>query len=82
MVTVELGNIVMGGVSNNAGIFTGQNIQNSWDSHSPSATSFGFLMGDYNRAYCGYTMLYNNSVQGQPTIDNDYKGNCNLQQML
>ncbi|MCL6547739.1 MAG: hypothetical protein K6T30_02390 [Alicyclobacillus sp.] len=75
MVFVQLGAIQSGGWSDNVGVFSGQNIQNSWDSHTPSASSWGALLGDANTAACLVCWMYDVSLLGQPTFDGDVKGN-------
>jgi len=75
MVYVQLGSIQSASWSDNVGVFSGQNIQNAWDSHAPSASSFGSMMGDFNYASCYLSLMYNRSVYGQPTYDADVKGN-------
>lgn len=75
MVYVQLNTISSGSMSNNSGVFSGQNIQNSWDSHSPLTASFGTVMGDFTLASCVFSCLYNRSVYGVPVYDQDIKGN-------
>lgn len=75
MVNVQLGAIQSGGWSDNVGIFTGQNIQNSWDSHTTDASACSGIFGDWGRSSCMYAYLTNRSVYGQPIFDADIKGN-------
>jgi hypothetical protein len=75
MVNVNLQTIQTGSMSDNVGIFSGQNIQNSWDSHTPNMISFGMVMGDYCIANCKFAGLWSRSFSGQATYDNDIKGN-------
>lgn len=75
MVYVQLGGIQSGGWADNVGIFSGQNIQNSWDSHSPVASSFGGSMGDFCYGSCYISWMNQQSNYGQPTYDMDVKGN-------
>jgi hypothetical protein len=81
MVNVHLGAIQTGAWSENAGIFTGQNIQNSWDSHSPAITTSSVLMGDFNIGISHISWLYTQNVHGQPTFDQDVKGNASMLNM-
>lgn len=76
MVQVQLGSIQTGGWEENVGIFSGQNIQNSWDAHSVSVRSFGGLLGDFDTGLCAISSFVSHSVYGQPTYDNDVKGNA------
>ncbi|MCL6632042.1 MAG: hypothetical protein K6T63_05350 [Alicyclobacillus herbarius] len=75
MVSVQLGAIHSGGWIDNVGIFTGQNIQNAWDSHSPTTVAFGVSMGDANRSHCHFAWVQSRSIYGQPIYDGDWKGN-------
>jgi len=75
MVFVNLQTIQTGACSSNVGIFSGQNIQDSWDSHSPTIVSFGFVMGDYCVSTSGLSLLWTDSVNGQAIFDNDVKQN-------
>ena len=76
MVNVQLGSLSSGGWADNVGTFFGQNIQNGWDSHAPTLTAFGFLMGDFCRASCHSAVLIQASQVGQPTYDADVKANA------
>ncbi|MCL6516731.1 hypothetical protein [Alicyclobacillus sp.] len=73
MVFVQLGGVSSDAVSNNSGVFTGQNIQNAWDSHSPGVSVHGLLMGDSNIATCRSACMWNLSWYGQPIYDMDSK---------
>ncbi|MBX5437292.1 MAG: hypothetical protein IRZ33_08745 [Alicyclobacillaceae bacterium] len=75
MVWIQLGRIQSGGWSDNVGVFSGQNIQNSWDSHTPSASAYCTLMGDANSASCTVCWMWDASIFSQPTFDSDVKGN-------
>jgi hypothetical protein len=75
MVYVQLNTVSSGSMNHNAGVFSGQNIQNSWDSHMPLTASFGTVLGDFNLASCVVSCLYNRSVYGMPVYDQDVKGN-------
>jgi hypothetical protein len=75
MVNVNLQAIEVGSLSNNVGVFSGQNIQNSWDSHTPNMVSFGVVMGDYCSANCKFAGLWSRSYSGQAMYDSDVKGN-------
>lgn len=75
MVYVQLGSLETGAWSDNTGLFSGQNIQNSWDSHSPVAQSFGGSMGDHNLDLCFFSIMRARAYLGQPINDADYKSN-------
>jgi hypothetical protein len=75
MVFVQLNTVSSGSMSHNCGIFSGQNIQNSWDSHTPFTSSFGSSMGDFTLSACNVSWLYHRSVFGLPIYDQDVKGN-------
>ncbi len=73
MVLVRLESIHTGACTDNVGFFSGQNIQNSWDSHTPAIVSFGFVMGDYCIANSIASILWNHSTSCQPIYDSDTK---------
>lgn len=75
MVFVRLQSIQTGACADNVGVFSGQNIQNSWDSHTPAVVSFGFIMGDYCISTSELSLLWTQSRDGQAIYDGDYKGN-------
>ena len=75
MVVVQLGTIQSGGWAGNVGVFTGQNIQNSWDSHAPSVAAVGTLAGDFDHSSCYFSLVYHRTWFGQPVFDADVKGN-------
>lgn len=75
MVNVQLGTIQSGAWSDNVGVFSGQNIQNSWDSHSSDTSAFNGLDGDWNYSSCVVAYTSSRSIYGQPMYDSDAKGN-------
>ncbi|MDQ0189658.1 hypothetical protein JI721_09245 [Alicyclobacillus cycloheptanicus] len=75
MVNVQLGAIQSGGWSDNVGIFTGQNIQNSWDSHSTGVNAANGQFGDWNRSFILAAYNATKGMYGQPIFDRDLKGN-------
>ena len=71
----------VGSFANNSGIFIGQNVQDGWDSFSPTKLAGGFSMGDFSDVSAG-TMIYaGRSVIKQPIYDGDVKGNWNTHRM-
>ncbi|MCL6445425.1 MAG: hypothetical protein K6T83_18530 [Alicyclobacillus sp.] len=76
MVIVELDRLESGGWSNNNGVFSGQNIQNSWDSHAPTVASFGTFLGDWDHGIVGINWLSIRSYYSQPVFDQDIKANA------
>ncbi len=72
---VSIGYIQVGSASNAVGIFSGQNMQNSWDSHSPLMSAMGGLAGSHSMKTCQYVIMLSQSVLGQATFDNDSKLN-------
>lgn len=72
---VEIGRIMLGGASNCVGVFSGQNMQNDWDSHSHGVTSFGGIFGDRCYAFFQQCSLVNTSQTGQILFDHDTKLN-------
>jgi len=76
MVNVQLGLIQTGSWSENTGMFTGQNIQNAWDSHTPTTAAVGPMMGDWNMSFCQRASMHQTAVYGQPIFDQDTKGNA------
>lgn len=76
---VNIGTIAIGGSSNGAGIFSGQNMQNNWDSNSPTISSLGSMMGNRCIKSAYYCVLESESVLSQPLYDQDIK--CNLSPM-
>ncbi len=81
MVNVSLESIQIGSFSQNSGVFSGQNIQNSWDSHTPTIASFGITMGDFCTGHCEIAGLWSQSYSGQAIYDSDSKGNGSQYQM-
>ncbi|MCL6547740.1 MAG: hypothetical protein K6T30_02395 [Alicyclobacillus sp.] len=72
---VEIGSIWVGGASNCAGLFNGQNMQNNWDSHAPNISAAGVMMGGGSAYVSWLTGLWVRSVIGQPLADQDWKLN-------
>lgn len=75
MVSIQLGEVECGSFANNTGIFSGQNIQHNWDSHSPVAGVTSFLLGDYNYMAVRYAMSIDVTKELLTTKDNDIKLN-------
>ncbi len=73
--SVSIGMIQIGSATNQVGIFSGQNMQNNWDSHAPTISATGDTSGNYNVTICQYAMLWNQSALGQATFDQDAKLN-------
>lgn len=73
---VSIGTIAIGGSSNCTGIFSGQNMQNNWDSHAPNISSLGTMMGTWNYTNVYLARLDNQSVFNQPIYDQDSKTNA------
>jgi hypothetical protein len=72
---VQIGRILIGGASHCVGVFNGQNMQNDWDSHSPTISSFAGIYGNHSLALFQQCSMYNAAVIGQPTLDQDTKTN-------
>ncbi|MDQ0189657.1 hypothetical protein JI721_09240 [Alicyclobacillus cycloheptanicus] len=72
---VSIGFIHVGGTSNCAGIFSGQNMQNDWDANSPAMSVLGTTLGNGNLKSAYLAQLRNEALLGQPTYDQDIK--CN-----
>ncbi|MBX5437291.1 MAG: hypothetical protein IRZ33_08740 [Alicyclobacillaceae bacterium] len=72
---VEIGQIWIGGASNGAGLFNGQNMQNDWDSHAPHISAGGVLMGGACVFQSWLTGLWMWTLVGQPLVDQDWKMN-------
>lgn len=72
---IHIGTLRSGGLSNTTGIFSGQNLQNDWDSHSQSINSLGTMMGRYNVQGALWAALWWNTAVGQPVVDEDIKAN-------
>lgn len=72
---VRIGSIQVSTVTNNAGFFNGQNMQNNWDSHAPTIGSRGGVFGNRNLAITGQSLFTNQNVAGQPLLDQDLKAN-------
>ena len=77
---VTVGAIAFGGVSNDVGVFTGQNMQNGWDSHSPNLSVMGVMMGNMDIEWAGLAQLNNAMPIGQPIVDSDIKNNAPMVQ--
>lgn len=72
---VNLGGIQFGGSSNQVGVYSGQNMQNGWDSNSPNLSLFGTAMGQY--CWQGSEIAVLNAIAPgtDNVIDNDVKVN-------
>lgn len=73
---VNLGGIQFGGSTNQIGVYNGQNMQNAWDSNSPSMSVGGPLEGMCSTKIIGTAVLYNYSIAGQALFDSDIKNNA------
>ncbi len=73
-----VGGVQFGGSSNQVGVWSGQNMQNAWDSNSPNTSAMGTLMGQFSAQF-GAAPLYNFQPGGQPVFDNDLKDNVSPQ---
>ena len=72
---VNLGFIQVGSVSNDVGVFSGQNIQSGWDSHSPNVSNLGTLMGALSAEFTFVSVMNTWTAIGQPVVDADIKSN-------
>jgi hypothetical protein len=72
---VSIGFIQIGSAANAVGVFNGQNMQNNWDSHTPTLATIGGAFGNHDYMACQYATLSNRSELGQATFDNDTKLN-------
>lgn len=75
MVYVQLGAVENTSWAHNVGMFSGQNIQNSWDAHASSASAFGGSLGDLCLSACLISVMQNYALNGQNIADQDSKGN-------
>lgn len=73
--SVSIGFIQIGSASNQIGVFSGQNMQNNWDSHAPNSSSVGSVSGNHCLTICQYAVLWNRSEMGQAIFDQDIKLN-------
>ncbi len=73
---VNIGGLQFGGSSNQVGVYNGQNMQNAWDSNSPSTSATGTLNGMGSTKIVGAAVLYNYALAGQALIDSDIKNNA------
>lgn len=67
-------------MSNNSGLFIGQNIQHGWDSTSVDQQGIGYSMGDFSAIPCFLSMYWGYAQNWQTIWDNDMKGNYSLNQ--
>lgn len=72
---VNIGGFQFGGSSNGVGVYSGQNMQNAWDTNSPNTSNFGTQMGQMDVQYSGVAILNDWMFVGQPVFDNDIKSN-------
>lgn len=72
---VAIGRVIIGGASHCTGLFSGQNMQNNWDSHAPSIGSLGAILGNYCLQSAGLSAVSVSAAIGQPIIDADVKAN-------
>jgi hypothetical protein len=72
---VQIGYIVIGSAANAVGVFNGQNMQNDWDSHSPSTATIGMTMGNHSLVVSQFAYMWNMNKVGQPLFDQDTKAN-------
>ena len=72
---VTIGPLQIGSASNQVGLFSGQNMQNAWDSHSPNVSTMGVMMGQSCTQWTGFAPFYNWMLMGQPLLDSDVKVN-------
>lgn len=73
---VNVGGIIFGGSSNQVGSYSGQNMQNGWDSNSPNLSLMGTQMGQMSVQWTAFSQLNSGMVVGQPVFDNDLKDNA------
>lgn len=72
---VSIGMIQIGSASNQVAVFSGQNMQNAWDSNAANISTLGTLMGQYSIEYSRIAVMNNMMRSGQPLIDCDTKLN-------
>lgn len=72
-VWVNLGSIKVGGITNDSGIFIGENMQNGWDSHSKGNSGIGEISGDHNWLTVYMALLNDPDIIDSPIFDNDIK---------
>lgn len=77
-VFIGFGGIKIAAISNNAGVWFGQNIQNGWDSHSVTKLANAFAMGDFNFMPSMINLYLDPDIIDSPIFDPDLKGNANL----
>lgn len=75
-------NLSVHGVSQNGGLFFGQNIQNDWDSTSPVKGATGFNMGDCSAVLGGLAYYGGTAYTWQSVADGDVKGVWNGRMMV
>ena len=73
---VNKGFIQFGGSSNQVGVFSGQNMQNGWDSHSPNLSVLGTMLGPFSVQAAAFAQLNNSMLVGQPILSQELKDNA------
>ena len=72
---IQIGGIQIASATNNTGIFSGQNAQSNWDSHSPIVTARGGIFGNHSLGLTGVAVVHTHNLFGQPILDQDVKLN-------
>ncbi|MCY0876734.1 MAG: hypothetical protein OWT28_10775 [Firmicutes bacterium] len=70
---VNVGQIYTSAMTNAAGQFFGQNVQNGWDSHAPTLIGAGFNMGDFAWMHTSRVAVVTKAQTLMPVFDPDQK---------
>lgn len=72
---VSFGGVMFGGSSNQIGVYSGQIMQNGWDSNSPNLSLYGTAMGQWCWQGAAVAQFNAFTPATDDVIDNDFKVN-------